>query len=83
MAETFRQFHRRRHDNLGHLKRVPTEMHARMGVHPELGPITVAHLLNGWAFHDLGHIRQIAELVRAHRYYPHLGTFQKYYTVNP
>jgi hypothetical protein len=25
----------------------------------------------------------MAELLRAYRYYPNLGVFQKYYTVNP
>ena len=83
MHETFRQFHGLRRDNLSYLESLPTEVHARIGVHPELGPMTIGHLLNEWAFHDLGHIRQIAELVRAYRYYPNLGAFQRYYTVNP
>ncbi len=43
--------------------------------------ITLSHLLNEWAFHDLGHVRQIAEIVRAF-FYPHMGPFQKYYKVN-
>jgi hypothetical protein len=38
---------------------------ARTGVHSELGTITLGELLNEWANHDLGHIRQIAELYRA------------------
>lgn len=31
----------------------------------------------------LGHIWQIAELLRAYRYYPHLGAFRRYYSVAP
>jgi DinB family protein len=76
-------FRQHRLDNLTYMKNLPAAMEARVGLHAELGPITVGQLLNEWAFHDLGHIRQIAELLRAYRYYPHLGGFQTYYTVNP
>ena len=37
---------------------------SRTGVHAVHGTITVEQLMNEWAFHDLGHIRQIAELFR-------------------
>jgi hypothetical protein len=40
-------------------------------------------MLNEWAFHDLGHVRQIAELARAVKYYPSMGPFQPQYTVKP
>ena len=40
----------------------------RRAVHKKVGPITLAQMLNEWALHDLGHIRQIAELVRARKY---------------
>ncbi len=53
------------------------------GLHRELGRITLAELLNEWAFHDLGHIRQIAEIVRARRYHPEMGPFRPLYQVNP
>jgi hypothetical protein len=65
------------------VKSLPAEIGNRVGIHPELGRITIAQLLNEWAFHDLGHLRQIAELLRAYRFYPNLGAFQQYYTVNP
>jgi hypothetical protein len=81
--ETLQAFQQRRVDNIAYVNGLPAELDARVGVHPELGPITVAQLLNEWAFHDLGHIRQIAEVLRARRYYPHLGAFQRYYAVNP
>jgi hypothetical protein len=48
-----------------------------------VGPITVAQLLNEWAFHDLGHIRQITELVRAIRYWPKMGPIQALYKIQP
>jgi hypothetical protein len=33
--------------------------------------------------HDLGHIRQIAELVRAQLYFPGVGPFQADYALKP
>ena len=65
------------------LETQPLSAGSRAGVHPELGRITLAELLNEWAFHDLGHIRQIAEIVRVRRFYPEMGPFRPLYTVNP
>lgn len=61
----------------------PATAGERAGIHRDLGPITLAELLNEWAFHDLGHIRQIAEIVRARRYHPEMGPFRPLYRVNP
>lgn len=60
------------------LRSIPAEAHEREAVHAELGVITVGQMLNEWASHDLGHLRQIAELYRARAFYPHSGPFQKY-----
>ena len=65
------------------LESQPATAGDRAGVHEELGRITLAELLNEWAFHDLGHIRQIAEIVRARRYHPGMGPFRPLYQVNP
>jgi hypothetical protein len=81
--ESLAAFRQHRLDNLAYMRNLPAATEVRVGLHAELGPITVGQLLNEWAFHDLGHIRQMAELLRAYRYYPNLGGFQKYYTVNP
>jgi hypothetical protein len=54
--------------------------HAR---HPVVGEVTFANVLSEWGLHDLGHIRQMAELVRAQLYYPEIGAFQAQYTVRP
>ncbi len=56
---------------------------ARTGEHCEIGRISVADQLNEWAFHDMGHIRQICELYRARVFYPKMGSFKQYYTVKP
>lgn len=60
------------------LHSVPSTAAARTGQHAELGSITLSQLLHELANHDLGHLRQIAELYRAHAFYPHAGPFQKY-----
>ena len=65
------------------LTSLPARVLSRKGQHSELGTITVEQLMNEWAFHDLGHVRQIAEIVRAQVYYPKLGPFAKYYSVKP
>lgn len=78
-----RSFCHERDRSLAFLQYLPGAALARAALHAELGRITVAELLNEWAFHDLGHLRQIAELYRARAFYPNLGPFQRYYTVNP
>ena len=55
----------------------------RLARHKEDGLITLEHMLHEWAFHDLGHVRQIAELVRAQVYYPNIGPWKKKYSVHP
>lgn len=72
-----------RRDILDLLEIQPATAGERGGLHPDLGRITLAELLNEWAFHDLGHVRQIAEIVRARRFYPEMGPFRPLYRVNP
>lgn len=55
----------------------------RGGTHAEFGSVTVGELLHEWPFHDLGHLRQICEVLRTRKFYPHLGPWQRIYTVNP
>ncbi len=51
--------------------------------HSKLGDLVLSNLLHEWVFHDLGHVRQIAELLRACHHYPHLGPWRQFYSVNP
>ena len=81
--DSFDHFEEQRELNVEYLSGLPADAADRTGRHPELGEITVAHLLNEWAFHDLGHIRQIAEIVRALKYYPNMGPFQAVYKIHP
>jgi hypothetical protein len=55
----------------------------RAGQHASIGRITLSDLLHEWAFHDLGHIRQISELYRSAAFYPKMGAFKTFYTVKP
>jgi hypothetical protein len=65
------------------LKSVPASAGTRTARHSELGVITLSQMLNEWASHDLGHVRQIAEIYRAHAFHPHSGPFQKYSNPKP
>jgi hypothetical protein len=60
------------------LHTLPSTAGTRTGNHPEIGEITLSQLLHELANHDLGHLRQIAELYRAYSFYPHAGPFQRY-----
>jgi len=42
----------------------------------------MSDLLNEWALHDLGYLRQVLEIRRA-RLWPLIGGFRRYYKVNP
>jgi hypothetical protein len=81
--DSFDHFEEQRELNLEYLHELPATAASRTGAHPELGVMTVSNLMNEWAFHDLGHIRQIAEIIRALKYYPNMGPLQSQYKVNP
>lgn len=65
------------------LHSIPAEAAGRTGRHAELGTVTLSQMLHELANHDLGHLRQVAELYRAHSFYPHGGPFQKYSNPKP
>jgi hypothetical protein len=76
-------FARERGASLALLESLSPEALARPGIHAELGAISIGALLHEWPFHDLGHLRQIAELVRTVKFYPHMGAWRKFYNVQP
>ncbi len=43
----------------------------------------LSEMLHEWTLHDLGHIRQIAELVRARKYLAGAGAMGRSYKLNP
>jgi hypothetical protein len=77
------RFEEERSATLALLQTMPDGAGERSGRHAELGFLTVAQLLNEFAFHDLGHTRQIMELYRSCVFYPEMGVYQGYYTIKP
>lgn len=65
------------------LRSISPDSGVREATHSELGRITLHEMLSEWASHDLGHIRQIAELYRAKAFHPFAGPFQKYSKPKP
>jgi DinB superfamily len=65
------------------LRSLPPEAATRTAQHSKLGLITLEQMLNEWASHDLGHIRQIAELYRARAFHPNAGPFRADVTLRP
>jgi hypothetical protein len=65
------------------LRSIPADAGEREATHSELGNITLHQMLSEWASHDLGHLRQIAELYRARAFHPYAGPFQKYSNPKP
>ncbi len=77
-------FARQRASTLAWLRARPEGIGSRTGRHETFGLLSFDQLLHEFAFHDLGHIRQIMELYRTHALYPHMSAaFQEYYQVNP
>ena len=66
--EAFAHFEDQRETSLGLLRGLPVEAGNRKALHRAAGEITLSQMLHEWALHDLGHVRQIAELVRARKY---------------
>ncbi len=62
---------------------LPAETAGRAGMHARVGYVTVREMLHEWVYHDLGHIRQMLELVRARKYHPGMGPFRPHYTPRP
>jgi hypothetical protein len=50
---------------------------ARTGLHPVVGELTAAHLLQEWVHHDRNHLRQLMANVQAYAW-PHMGNAQKF-----
>jgi DinB superfamily len=66
-----------------YLHSIPTAAGSRTGQHHEMGTITLSEMLHELANHDLGHLRQIAELYRDHSFHPFAGAFQRYSNPKP
>jgi hypothetical protein len=81
--DEFAHFEEQRENNVDYLRSLPAEAGERRARHREAGEITLAHMLHEWALHDLGHIRQVAELVRARKYLAGAGALGDSYQLKP
>jgi hypothetical protein len=76
-------FRKARKASLAWLEKMKPSDWKRRGRHPAVGEVELSQLLSLWSFHDLGHIRQIAELVKAVSFWEGIGSLQVYYSVHP
>jgi hypothetical protein len=81
--DAFDHFEEQRESNIELLRGLPARAASRRAMHRRVGPITLSEMLHEWALHDLGHIRQVAELVRARKYLDGAGPFRDSYRLTP
>jgi DinB superfamily len=81
--DAFDRFEEQREANVAYLRDLPSGATARVALHQEAGEITLNQMLHEWALHDLGHVRQIAELVRARKYLQGAGPLGSSYQLKP
>jgi hypothetical protein len=81
--EDFGHFEDQRETNVELLRGLPAETGNRKARHKAAGEITLSQMLHEWALHDIGHIRQVAELVRARKYLAGAGPLGKDYQLKP
>jgi hypothetical protein len=66
-----------REDSAALVARLRPEDLARAGLHPVVGELTVADLLQEWVHHDRNHLKQMMANVQAYAW-PHMGNAQKF-----
>src|SRR5579864_2388611 len=81
--DAFDPFAEQRESNVKYLRTLPRSAGERRARHPEAGEITLQQMLHEWTMHDLGHIRQIAELVRARKHLQAAGKLGDSYRLKP
>jgi hypothetical protein len=81
--DSFDHFEEQRENNVEFLRELPRSAGERRAMHREAGEITLQQMLHEWALHDLGHIRQIAELVRARMHWKQASRLGESYQLRP
>jgi len=81
--DEFDHFEEQRETNVEYLRELPVSAGDRVAIHKKAGEITLSQMLHEWALHDIGHIRQIAELVRSRKYLAGAGPLGKSYDLKP
>jgi len=69
---------RQREANVKWLRTLKPGQMKRRGTHSKVGEISVEELVTEWAFHDLGHLKQILEIKR-NALFPRIGNMRAYY----
>ena len=80
---SFAHFAEQRGTNIAFLHTLPRSAGGRKAMHKVMGEFTLQQMLHEWAMHDLGHIRQIAELVRARKHWQAAGRLGEFYQLRP
>jgi DinB superfamily len=75
---SLQHFARQRRANLRWLRKLKPAQLNRQGRHRKVGKITAGEMIHEWAFHDLGHLKQIME-VKRYALWPHMGNMRKFY----
>lgn len=81
--DEFDHFEDQRITNVEFLRDLEPEDGNRRARRLAAGEITLNQMLHEWVLHDLGHIRQIAELVRARKYLAGAGPLGAGYNLKP
>jgi len=71
-------FARQRKANVRWLRTLKPAQLKRKGHHQVVGEITAGEMIHEWAFHDLGHLKQILE-VKRYWLWPSMGNMQQFY----
>ena len=69
---------RQRRANLRWLRKLRPAQLKRQAVHQTVGKISAEELINEWAFHDLGHLKQILDIKR-YALYSRIGNMRAFY----
>lgn len=73
-------FTHQRRANVRWLRTLRSAQLKRKGLHPKVGELTAGELIHEWAFHDLGHLKQILEIKR-YAMYPKIGNMKAFYNL--
>jgi DinB family protein len=76
--ESLASLARQRRANVKWLRKLKPAELRRVGIHRSVGEVSALNFLHEWAFHDLGHLRQILE-VKRYALFPQMGNMQKFY----
>ena len=82
MTDLLVEFKELRTNNIGELKELNLQESdfARIGIHPDLGEVTLANLISTWTVHDMSHIYQVSRVL-SKRYSKDVGPWKAYIRV--